>query len=469
MSLDPKTIYFTQRTADGSNWQEVYISGSNLFIQTDADGILTGSNTLPPAINALSASYAVTASYVIAGAFSGSIESSSYAGYAAYAASSSHALTASYLIGQSSTSSYALKAESLVNGININAGTVTASAMLVQSLHVVSITSSIVTATGSNKFGDDFSDKQQFTGSVSITGSLELSGNLIGTLEGTASYAITSSATLLNNTIVSNQTVGGISSSTTLTAGRTIESILRQMLISYIPPTISSLTMRLNGSTVSMSTRDVNNSFTVNSASFTAALDSPDGNSPVSSSWTASGADIGTVNYYFGNNVLSSGNNVLSVGSTYTINRASSAGSVTFTVNAKRLDTNAFITGTSTSVYFGFRNYFCASSTAIVSDVTAQSVINSGVVTSALDTDKVWTATCSAANDTAGNYTYIIYPASYGDLSGVVQNNALPVLTAFTKLGDYTITNGYGASVSVRVYQSNSTQAFASGTVLSIS
>lgn len=42
------------------------------------------------------------------------------------------------------------------------------------------------------------------------------------------------------------------------------------------------------------------------------------------------------------------------------------------------------------------------------------------------------------------------------------------MLNAFTKLGDYTITNTYGASISVRVYKSNSDKAFASGVELNI-
>jgi hypothetical protein len=142
---------------------------------------------------------------------------------------------------------------------------------------------------------------------------------------------------------------------------------------------------------------------------------------------------------------------------------------VTFTVNGKRSDIGTFITGTSTSVSFRFRNYLAASSTDIISNVTAQSVIDSNVVDSLLDDNRVWTATCSAANDVLGNYTYILYPASYGDLSTIIQNGALPVLTAFTKLGDYTINNAYGASVSVRVYKSNSDKAFSSGTTLAIS
>jgi hypothetical protein len=173
--------------------------------------------------------------------------------------------------------------------------------------------------------------------------------------------------------------------------------------------------------------------------------------------------------YYFGDAALATGSNILSVGGTYTINRATSGGTVTFAVNGRRSDIGTLITGASTSVSFRFRNYMAASSTDITSNATAQSVIDSDVVDSLLDDNRVWTATCSAANDVLGNYTYILYPASYGDLSTIIQNGALPVLTAFTKLGDYTINNAYGASVSVRVYKSNSDKAFSSGTTLAIS
>lgn len=44
---DPKTIYITQTDETGANFGEVYISGSNLILQTSSDGILTGSTSLP--------------------------------------------------------------------------------------------------------------------------------------------------------------------------------------------------------------------------------------------------------------------------------------------------------------------------------------------------------------------------------------------------------------------------------------
>ncbi len=73
MSLLPKTIYNIQRSSDGTAWEEVYISGSNLAIHTSGDGSLVGSNVIPPEITA---SFALTASY----AFSGTSGTSGTAG-----------------------------------------------------------------------------------------------------------------------------------------------------------------------------------------------------------------------------------------------------------------------------------------------------------------------------------------------------------------------------------------------------
>jgi hypothetical protein len=300
-----------------------------------------------------------------------------------------------------------------------------------------------------------------------ITGVVSSSYAVNATLATSASTSVTSSNTILQQNLLANQTVGGLPSGTSLPAGTAVESIIRTILITYSPPTLSSLVMRIGGSNISTAARDVGNSFTVNTASFSATADNPTAIFPISASWTGSGADIGTQSYYFGDNVLST-SNVLTVGNTYTINRATSNGSVTFTVNGRRSDTGAAITGASTTISFQWRNYLAASSTVPTDDASAQTVVNAAV-TSALDTDRAWTATCTAANDTTGNFTYVIYPASYGTLSNIIQNGALSVLTAFTNLGTFTVTNAYGSSISVRIYKSNSDKAFASGTTLTIS
>ncbi len=272
--------------------------------------------------------------------------------------------------------------------------------------------------------------------------------------------------TTLVQDLTSNQTVGGVESGELFSAGSTLESVLRAMLISYIEPTVSSLTIKNGGSSISTATRDVGNSFTCNSASFLATVDSPDGNYPVSASITGSGADSGLFQAYFSNTL--SGTNTFTLGSALTINRATTSGTVTFIVNTKS-QTTADTQSTNTGFAFYWRNYLAASSTVISDNSTAQSVINSDVVTSTLTTGKSWTATCDANNADGSKYTYIIYPATYGDLSNVIQNGALSVLSAFTEVGDFTISNLYSSSTTFRVYKSNQPGAFALGTTLTIS
>ena len=68
----------------------------------------------------------------------------------------------------------------------------------------------------------------------------------------------------------------------------------------------------------------------------------------------------------------------------------------------------------------------------------------------------------TVSNVTAGasEYTYISYPASFGDLTNIILDGASPVLGAFTKLSDVSVTNFYGETVSNRVYRSNAVGAF---------
>ena len=81
---------------------------------------------------------------------------------------------------------------------------------------------------------------------------------------------------------------------------------------------------------------------------------------------------------------------------------------------------------------------------------------------SELSNSKVRTITVTAG---AGLYTYIVYASSAGDLAGIIQDGATPVLGAFTKLTDVTGTNSFGANVSYRVYKSNAVQAFTSNSL----
>jgi hypothetical protein len=194
-------------------------------------------------------------------------------------------------------------------------------------------------------------------------------------------------------------------------------------------------------------------------------VDNPDGNYPVSASITGSGAASGLYQAYLSDTL--SGTNAFGLGSTLTVNRTS-AGTVTFIVNTKS-QTTADTQSTNTGFAFYWRNYLAASSTPITDDSSAQSVINSDVVTSTLTTSKSWTATCDANNDDTSKWTYIIYPASYGLLSTVSQDGQLNVITAFDVLGDFTISNLYSSSNTFKVYRSKAKGAFGLGVTLTIS
>jgi hypothetical protein len=115
----------------------------------------------------------------------------------------------------------------------------------------------------------------------------------------TASFSSISANTVLQTGITSNATVGGAVQPTTFNAGTSLETIIRTMLVTYLPPTLTSLVVRNGGTAISTATREVGASFTVNTASFSATIDSPNGIYPLSASFTASGATVGTVQYYF--------------------------------------------------------------------------------------------------------------------------------------------------------------------------
>ena len=165
-------------------------------------------------LNSVSASYSLTASYVALAQTASYVENAQTASYVTLSQTASYvtlsqtasyvalAQTASYI----STASYALAALSasyapniyvlpsnvvsasaqLSNGggvafdtnSNITVNQITASFAKITNLTVEYVTSSVMVITGSNKFGDASNDKQEFTGSVSISGSLSVVGNV---------------------------------------------------------------------------------------------------------------------------------------------------------------------------------------------------------------------------------------------------------------------------------------------------
>lgn len=117
-----------------------------------------------------------------------------------------------------------------------------------------------------------------------------------------------------------------------------------------------------------------------------------------------------------------------------------------------------------------FRHFFGASSVVLTGASTPAEVkaVLDTLQQQVLRTGRAASVTCGSYNDVAGNYTYIAYAAKFGDLSNIIQNGALPVLGAFTKIGEISYTNQFGVAEDYTIYISNADKAFASGTSLVI-
>jgi hypothetical protein len=94
-TISSYSIRFDQRNSGNTAYSERYVSGSNLVLVTDAVGVVTGSSTVPSSSYSLTASYAINAGNALLTGSSYPITSS----WAYDAISSSYAATASYLVG----------------------------------------------------------------------------------------------------------------------------------------------------------------------------------------------------------------------------------------------------------------------------------------------------------------------------------------------------------------------------------
>ena len=245
------------------------------------------------------------------------------------------------------------------------------------------------------------------------------------------------------------------------------------MLITYIEPVISNLTIFIGGTPVSPSSiRDVNESFTCDSITFTAGVDSPDGNFPENSTLSVTGNDPSGLDFNETGPATLTSSNTISF-STKTINSSTAAASgntVTFTVETES-QTTADTQTTNSNFRFQWRNYLLATSVNLNSSSALQTALNNGsvVIQSPFDTNKSWTATAAAANNTGTNFTYIVYPQGHGSITSVILNGALDVFGGFTEQTQQTANNNQSASQTWRIYKSNQPGAFSSGDSLVIS
>ena len=123
------------------------------------------------ALTAISSSYAATASFVTLAQTASFVQTAQTASY--WSGSINNALSASYAATASHADNFTV------------AGTLTAQTLVIQT-----ITSSIIYSSGSNVFGNDLANTQQLTGSVSITGSLAVNGSNVVLTNQTASMSV---------------------------------------------------------------------------------------------------------------------------------------------------------------------------------------------------------------------------------------------------------------------------------------
>jgi hypothetical protein len=227
---------------------------------------------------------------------------------------------------------------------------------------------------------------------------------------------------VIQNNILSNQKVGGVVPGDYYPAQTPIETIITDMLVGNITATLGSLTVSGPGFTLSSNvTREIGNSFTVNTATFTATPNSPAGNYPFYAGFTASNASTGNFTYYFGDNALSA-NNSLSLGGSRTINRTSPS-LVTLAVKATDA-VGDFPLQTTRTVNYVYPIYY---------GMSAIDYSTSGNPSASLST--LIEAKGTKALSINGNlqYVYFAYPTVYDNLTSIKDGNQFEVLTAFRK------------------------------------
>ena len=289
------------------------------------------------------------------------------------------------------------------------------------------------------------------TGSFMITGSV--SGSTLTFTKGDSStfdlVLDPTSSAVLTQDLLSNQNVGGVDSGDLFTSGSSLESVLRAILITAIPASLSSLALKNGAASVSVGVKEAYDDIVFNTASFSAGADNPGGLFPYSASFTASGADSGDFNIYFGDDVLGSSNN-FGVGGTQTISVTSISGNsqtVTFSVRGKNPGDLANLSTSATATYV-YPFYYGSSTT----DFSTTGNVD-GTLTKLVATKSNKTLNYNFTNE----FAYICYPAIYGDLTSIKDGNGFEVLSAFTKFTRNQAGSAGWSAISYNIYKTATT------------
>lgn len=251
--------------------------------------------------------------------------------------------------------------------------------------------------------------------------------------------------------LVATVAVGGVDISDSFPVGTSLEDVLRAILSPYVPPAFTAFYVGCNPDVL---VTEVGSTLDVIAAGWTATDDS-NGNQPINLHIAGDGFDFDVTDSPTG-----------ATGGSTTIRTTAGSNVWTLSGDADHGSPPEAIADKTFSIAWRWRYWFGATTDDSIVDASTLAL---SLNQSQLLTSKIATFTADANNDTAGKYTWIVYPASFGDLSNIIQNGALPVLTAFQFIDQQNVTNAYGQTIQYNFYRSNADKAFASGVVLTIS
>jgi hypothetical protein len=278
--------------------------------------------------------------------------------------------------------------------------------------------------------------------------SASLSGSIVNV------YIPSSSGAILLENLLTNITVGGSDAGTLYTTGTLLETILRDILTDYFPPTIGNITLNFGffpNFVGPLEYRQVSSALSFNKAEFPSTANDPGGEYAYSASFTASGATIGDFDFYFGDDVLGDNNN-FPFGSNQLINR-STPGDVTFTINGIDPSSSSTITSTATLSYI--YPLFYGMSTVDYS--TFPDNLASNIELTLLEEGE---GTKDLLLNDTNKFIYFAYPSSYGLLTSIKDlNTGFEYLGSSPAFTNYTMLNQSGSTATpwfgqtYRVYQ----------------
>jgi len=199
-------------TNDGRAFMKQQVGTTQTIIEfattTGSGSIVASASYANYAASAGTASYATSASYAQQATTASYSLNTTSASYAQQATSASYALN-------TTSASYAASS-SYASNFNVSGNLVVGGDITATTIHVQTITSSIIFSSGSNIFGDATNDTQTLIGTVSVSGSFNITGsatinNLTGSLYGTSSWAL--SASYVPGLSLNSITSGSISAS----------------------------------------------------------------------------------------------------------------------------------------------------------------------------------------------------------------------------------------------------------------